>query len=49
MPYGNIADASSNNHKQLNHSIGLPDLKTVIVYYNLVLLKMYEILLLAWT
>ena len=44
MPYGNIGDASNNNHKQLHHSIGLSDLKTVIVYYNLVLLQMHELL-----
>ena len=44
MPYGNIADASNNNHKQVHHSTGLSDPKTVIVYYNLVLLQMYELL-----
>ena len=44
MPYGNIADASNNNHKQVHHSTGLSDPKIVIVYYNLVLLQMYELL-----
>ena len=43
MPCGNIVDVSNNNHKQLHHSIGLSDPKTVIVY-NLVLLQMYELL-----
>ena len=28
MPYGNIGDASNNNHKQLHHSIGLSDPNT---------------------
>ena len=44
MPYGNTGDASNNNHKQLHHSIGFSDLTTVIVYYNLVLLQVYELL-----
>ena len=44
MQYGNIGDASNNNHKQLHHLIGLSDPKVVIVYYNLVLLQMYELL-----
>ena len=44
MPYGNIGDASNNNHKQLHHSIGLSDPKTVTVYYSLALLQMYELL-----
>ena len=44
MPYGNIGDASNNNHKQLHHSIGLSDPKTVFVYYNLVFLQLYKLL-----
>ena len=44
VPNGNIGDASNNNQKQLHHSIALSDPKTVIAYYNLVLLQMYELL-----
>ena len=44
MPYDNSGDASNNNHKQVHHSIDLSDPKTVIVYYNLVLLQMYKLL-----
>ena len=44
MPYGNISDASNINHKQVHYSIGLSDPKIVILYSNLVLLQMYELL-----
>ena len=44
MPYGNIIDVSINNHKQLHHSSGLSDTKTVIAYYNLALLQMCKVL-----
>ena len=44
MPYGNITDVSNNKHKQLHHSSGLSDTKTVIVYYNLALLQMCKLL-----
>ena len=43
MSYGNIGDASNNNHKPLHHLIAL-DPKNVIVYYTLVLLQLYELL-----
>ena len=43
MPFGNIGSAPNNNQKQLHHTIGLSDLKTVI-YYNLALLQMSELL-----
>ena len=44
MPFGNIGSAPNNNQKQLHHTIGLSDPKTVIVYYNLALLQMCELL-----
>ena len=44
MPFGNIGSATNNNQKQLHHTICLFDPKTVIVYYNLALLQMWELL-----
>ena len=44
MPFGNIGSAPNNNQKQLHHTIGLSDPKTVIIYYNLALLQMCKLL-----
>ena len=40
MPSGNIGGAPNSNQKQLHYTIGLSDLNTIIVYYNLALLQM---------
>ena len=44
MPFGNIGSAPNNYQKQLHHTISLSDLETAIVYYNLALLRMCELL-----
>ena len=44
MPFGNIGSAPNNNQKQLHYTIGLSDPKTVIVYFNLALLRVCELL-----
>ena len=44
MPFGNIGSAPNNNQKQLHCTIGLSDPKTVIVYFNLALFRVCELL-----
>ena len=44
MPFRNIGSAPNKNQKQLHHTIGLSNLETVIVFYNLAFLQMCELL-----